>query len=171
MNTTRVIVFVACGLGLTACSSWNTSWMPSFDLFTSKPTTATLTIESDPPGAEARTSLGGTCRTPCSLPVPVADELTVSYTLNGYLPQTVSVRPLPSESGFFGSSGSTAQLEPNPVVAELKPVARPPKPPLPKKKKRPPATAAAPPPPPQQTIQSPFPPAPGGFTPAPGLGR
>jgi hypothetical protein len=49
------------------CSSWNTSWVPSFELLSSKPATATLTIESDPPGADASISTGASCRTPCSL--------------------------------------------------------------------------------------------------------
>jgi hypothetical protein len=64
--------------------------MPSFEL--SKPATATLTIESDPPGADASISTGASCRAPCSLAAPVADEFTVSYALTGYLPQTVPVR-------------------------------------------------------------------------------
>jgi hypothetical protein len=173
MIMTRVIAVVACSLGLAACSSWNTSWMQSFDLFSSKPTIATLTIESDPPGAEARTSLGGTCRTPCALPVPVADEFTVSYALNGYLPQTVPVRPLTPESGFFGSSGSTALLDPNPVFAALRPAAPPPKPAPPKRRPRPNTARAAPPsdsaPPPPS--MGGFAPPPGAFTPAPGTIR
>ena len=96
MNMTRAIAVVACSLGLAACSS---SWMPSSELFSSKSATATLTIESDPPGADASISTDASCRTPCSLAVPVADAFTVSYALSGYLPQTVPVRPLPGESG------------------------------------------------------------------------
>jgi hypothetical protein len=172
MNMTRFIAVVACSLGLAACSSWNTSWMPSFDLFSSKPTIASLSIESDPPGAEARTSLGATCRTPCTLPVPVADEFTVSYALNGYSPQTVPVRPLTPESGFFESSGSTALLDPNPVFAALRPAAPPPKPAPPKRRPRPSTARAAPPsdsaPPPSMGG---FAPPPGAFTPAPGTIR
>jgi hypothetical protein len=155
---TRAIAVMACSLALAACSSWNTSWMPSFELFSSKPSVATLTIESDPPGAEARTSIGGTCRTPCSLPVQVSDEFTVSYALTGYMPQTVPVRPLPGESSVFGS-GSPTQFDPNPVFAALQPAA-PAKPPPPKRRKRP-ATAAAP-----RPIEPP--PSMGGFAPPPG---
>jgi hypothetical protein len=156
---TRAIAVVACSLALAACSSLNTSWMPSFELFSSKTSVATLTIESDPPGAEARTSTGGTCRTPCSLPVQVSDEFTVSYALTGYMPQTVPVRPLAGESGLFGSSGTATQFEPNPVFAALQPAAPPKSPP--KKRKRP-TTAAAPPPPAEP------PPSMGGFAPPPG---
>jgi hypothetical protein len=121
--------------------------MPSFGAFSSEPATATLTIESDPPGADASISTGASCPTPCSLAVPVADTL-VSYALRSYLPQTVPVRPLPGESGLFGlfgSSGTATQFDPNPVFAALQP-ATPSKPPPPKKRKRP-TTAAAPPPP------------------------
>jgi hypothetical protein len=159
MNVTRLIGVVACGLAVASC----TSWMPSFDLFTPKPTTANLAIESDPPGAEARASLGGTCRTPCTLPVPVGSEFTVSYALNGYVPQSVPVRPVAADSGFLrdASSSPTALLDPNPVFAELHPAAPPPKPPPPKKRRRP-VAAAAPPPAPS------LPPPPGGFAPPPG---
>ena len=111
MNMTRAIAVVACSLGLAACSSWATSWMPSFELLSSKPATATLTIESDPPGADASISTGASCRTPCSLAVPLADAL-VSYELTGYLPQTVPVRPLSGES-------TATQFDPNPVFVDV----------------------------------------------------
>jgi len=160
MKRTRSIAVVACSLGLATCSSWNTSWMPSFGAFSSAP--ATLTIESDPPGADASISTGASCRTPCSLAVPLADAL-VSYELTGYLPQTVPVRPLSGESGLFGSSGTATQFDPNPVFAALQP-ATPSKPPPPPKKRKRPTTAAAPPPP---SLAAP-PPSLGGFAPPPG---
>ena len=161
MKRTRSIAVVACSLGLAACSSWNTSWMPSFGAFSSEPATATLTIESEPPGADASISTGASCRTPCSLALPVADTL-VSYALRGYLPQTVPVRPLPGESGLFGSLGTATQFDPNPVFAALQP-ATPLKPPPPTKRKRPTTAAAPPPPPPAEP-----PPSMGGLAPPPG---
>jgi len=189
----RIIVVVACGLGLASCASWTPSfsWIPSFDSGKPKVATANLTVESDPPGAEARTSQGQSCRTPCTLAVPTSGEFAVSYTLNGYTPQSVTVRAQTVGGTFSldGGSGGETTLEPNPVFVELKPSGPPPKPPPPKKKKRPlpppaaPGAAAAgttaPPPPlpavvvsPQQTLQSPYPPPPGGFTPTPpGIGR
>ena len=163
MNMTRSIAVVACSLGLAACSSWTTSWMPSFELLSSKPATATLTIESDPPGADASVSTGASCRTPCSLAVPLADAL-VSYELTGYLPQTVPVRPLPGESGLFGSSGTATQFDPNPVFAALQP-ATPSKPPAPPKKRKRPTTAAAPPPAAPPPSMGGLEPPPGTFTP------
>ena len=120
-----------------------------------------MTIESDPPGADASISTGASCRTPCSLAAPVADDFMVSYALTGYLPETVPVRNLAGESGLFGLSGTPTQIEPNPVFAALRP-ATPSKPPPPKKRKRP-TTAAAPPPPPQAAP----PPSMGGFAPPP----
>jgi len=141
MNMTRAFAVAICGLGLASC----TSMMPSFDLGAPRPATAVLNIESDPPGAEARTSMGGTCRTPCAIGVSVANEFTVSYTLEGYLPQTVSVRPAPGEgsgsldrrqdtmdfreNGGMYTTSAPPRLDPNPVFAELRPAAPQPKPP------------------------------------------
>src|SRR5262245_53326112 len=80
------------------CSSWTPIWdfLPSG--LTSGPNVS-LTIESDPPGADARTSLGPTCRTPCMIPVPADRSFSVSYTLNGYVPQTIQVAPRGAEAG------------------------------------------------------------------------
>jgi hypothetical protein len=159
MNKSSLMAVMASSLALAACSSWS----PSFDYFKPKPTTAMLTIESDPPGAEARTSLGGTCRTPCTQQVAVGNEFTVSYALNGYVPQTVTVHPGPPDAA------TTALLEPNPAFAQLQPATPPKPPPPPKKKKRPrplappPTVEAAPPP-----ATGFAPPPAGGFSPPPG---
>jgi hypothetical protein len=147
---TRAIAVVACGLGLASC----TSSFPSFDVFASKPTTTTLTIESDPPGAQANASIGGTCRTPCALAVPATGEFTVSYTLAGYLPATVPVRAVrgeragvdPRQDVFEGLTNAdvapapVARLDPNPVFAELRP-ATPSRPPP--RRRQPPADTGA----------------------------
>jgi PEGA domain len=161
MIWSRAIVVVAGGLGLAACSFA----MPSMDFFSSKPTTASLSIESNPPGADAKLSTGGTCRTPCSQSVGLGSEFTVTVSLAGYGPETRTIRPVPPEANA-GSSGATALLDPNPVFVELKPT-NPPKPP-PKKKKRP-IQSAAPAPAPAAQAPPPggFAPAPGGFTPPP----
>jgi hypothetical protein len=151
MNMIRAIAVAACGFGLASCSM-----MPNFPLGAPRPATTILNIESDPPGAEARTSLGGTCRTPCTMGVSVANEFTVSYTLDGYLPQTVSVRPAPreasgsldrrqdtfdfKENGGLYTTIAPPGLDPNPVFAELHPAA-PSKPSA--RRRQPPAAAAA----------------------------
>ena len=89
-----------------------------------------LTIESDPPGADAKTSLGASCRTPCMIPVAADREFTVSYALNGYLPQVVPVRrECPNGQVRARSRGGGAvrrpDLTPNPVYAQLEPAPPP----------------------------------------------
>src|SRR5881227_134959 len=93
-----------------------------------------LAIESEPPAAEAKTSLGQSCRTPCQLRVQPGSEFSVTLTLSGYQPQTVLVRP------ETDGASAAPRLAPNPVHVDLKVVA-PPKKPVPKKKR--PVAAAA----------------------------
>ena len=130
----RVIAVMACGFMLTACSAT----MPSLnlDFMKSAPQAETLAIESEPPGAEAKTSLGQSCRTPCQLAVQPGSEFSVTLALSGYQPQTVSVRP--------EAEGASAmpRLAPNPIHVTLQAVAPPKKPVL--KKKKPVAAAARP---------------------------
>lgn len=106
--------------------------------FLSSGANVSLTIESDPPGADAKTSLGPSCRTPCMIPVPADRDFTVNYSLPGYQPQTIAVVP---RSGAMGNvdvaSGTdavagTIEVSPNPVYAQLQPVP----PPAPTKKGR-----------------------------------
>jgi hypothetical protein len=120
----RVIAVMACGFMLAACSTT----MPSLDFMKSAPQAESLAIESEPPGAEAKTSLGQNCRTPCQLSVQPGSEFSVTLALSGYQPQTVSVRP--------EAEGATAapRLAPNPVQVDLQAVT-PPKKPVAKKKK------------------------------------
>jgi len=107
-----------------------------------------IQLESTPPGAEARTSIGPSCKTPCSVTVtPPEGGFTVSYTLNKYQPVTVPVQVSGSAGNLLTSS--TIKIDPNPVVAELQPIGPPPKatrkPMRPKKPKQPTDTTAAPP--------------------------
>jgi len=83
---------VASALLVAGCASWTPSWdwIPSS---LSGGANVSLTIESDPPGADAKTSIGPSCRTPCMIPVPADREFTVNYSLSGFLPQVVPVRP------------------------------------------------------------------------------
>ena len=154
----RVIAIVACGLSVAACSAS----MPSLDFLKSSPQTEALAIESEPPGAEAKASTGQSCRTPCQLTVQPGGELSVTLALNGYQPQTVSIR----------ESEATSKLAPNPVYVELQPGAAPSarKPAAKKKpataavrKPSPTATASAAPPsaaPPSATASAASPPTP-----------
>jgi hypothetical protein len=127
------------------CGSWAPSWG-----FLSSGANVSLTIESDPPGADARTSLGAACRTPCMIPVPADQSFTVSYSLNGYLPQSIQVGPRTAEGGGYDVAGAPSEayatplpeLAPNPVYAQLQPAP----PPAPTRKGR---GRARPKPPPQ----------------------
>lgn len=116
---------MACGFAVAACSMS----MPSLDFLKSTPPTEILRVESEPPGADARTSQGQSCRTPCELTVPTGSEMTVSFALNGYQQQTLQVRPEVPPTSYSDpgtSTGTTAgRLQPNPVYAELQP-SRPP---------------------------------------------
>ena len=139
------------------------SWMqfetPSF--MKTAPAATTMQFESEPAGAEARTSLGQSCRTPCTLAV-TSSEFTVSFALPGYQGQTVPVRVVPSTDG---SDPEGQRLVPNPVFVELQPAgAAPAKKPAPAKKKpkaapRAAPTAMAPEPAPAPAPASPWPPA------------
>jgi len=121
----RLIAVVAWGLMLAACSATMSNL--NLDFMKSSPQAETLTIESEPPGAEAKTSLGQSCLTPCQLSVQPGSEFSVTLALRGYQQQTVSVRP--------EAEGATAppRLRPNPVHVDLQAVT--PKKPIAKKKK------------------------------------
>jgi hypothetical protein len=126
-----MIPFVrVCATGSALLAAGCSSWTPSLDFLPSSLTSGgnvSLTIESDPPGAEARTSLGPTCRTPCMIPVPVDRPFTVSYSLNGYLPQAIQVGPRTGGEVAYDVAGApsemyatqTPELTPNPVYAQL----------------------------------------------------
>ncbi len=136
----RVIAVAAAGLTLAGCSSF------SFDAFRSTPPTVQLQLDSVPSGADALTSLGPGCKTPCSVAVPVADAgFSVTYALNKFQPVTVPVQVL-HIPGDFSTPDSTT-VDPNPVIAELQLAGPPPKPARkilrPKKPKPPKPTAAA----------------------------
>jgi hypothetical protein len=97
--------------------------MPSLDFFKSTPESEMLKVESEPPGADVRTTQGQSCRTPCELSVSGGGEMSVSFELNGYQPQTVQVRAEGSSGGAYGESSSgPPRLQPNPVFAELQPM-------------------------------------------------
>lgn len=151
----RKIIVVAASLGLAGCSSFS---MPSMDMFKSTPPNTTIQLESLPAGADARTSGGQSCKTPCALSVPAGDNFSVTFSLPKYQSETVPVQVLrqTSETG--------ALTDPNPVYAELQPAIPPkstkaaakPKSAAAPKAKKPKAGAA--PAAPAADGQSPFPP-------------
>lgn len=140
----RVIVIAVAGAGLAGCSSLPSSF--SMDAFKPTPPTIQVTLESVPSGAEARTSLGPSCKTPCSVAVTPPDAgFSVTFTQNRFQPATVPVQVI-RIPGDFSTPASTT-LDPNPVVAELQPAGPPPralrKPVMRPKKPKPPKAAPA----------------------------
>ncbi|MDA9453209.1 hypothetical protein ABH973_005436 [Bradyrhizobium ottawaense] len=115
----------------------------SWDVFKSAPPTVQVRIESNPPGADATTSLGPGCKTPCSVSVPAPEApFTVAFALPKYQPASVPVNVI-KNPGDFTTPASVA-TDPNPVVAELQP-ATPPKPiRKPHRPRKPKPAAAAP---------------------------
>ena len=96
------------GVGLASCSTTSTTSTAStssssksyFDAFKQKPTTTLLLIESNPAGAQAQTSFGKTCTTPCTMQVGESSDFTVAFTLAGYVPQTLTVHAQMSGGGW-----------------------------------------------------------------------
>jgi hypothetical protein len=147
----RSLVIVAAGLGLGGCSSFS-SLKPT-------PPTVAVRLDSTPQGADAQTSTGQSCKTPCTVNVTTTENFTVSFTLPKYEPLTVPAH-VTYEGGSIITQG-TVTIDPNPIVGELKPMA-PPKP-VRKRVRRPrPRAAAAPASAPAAApaaAASPFPPA------------
>lgn len=129
-----VIVMALASLALGGCSSL------SLDAFKPAPVAINLQLDSVPPGADAVTSLGPACKTPCTVAVvPAGESFGVTFSLNKFQPVTVPIQ-VTNIPGDFASPPTTT-LDPNPVVAELppaQPVRRTPPP------KRNPPRAAAP---------------------------
>jgi len=117
MSRRRLIAAsAAIGLALAGCSDSSTS-----SLFKpSPPTTNALQFKSVPPGADVRTADGQTCRTPCSLAVPLTAQ-SVNVAMNGYVPQSVPVAV--HQDNVF----SPTVFAPNPVTVSLQ-AEQPPKP-------------------------------------------
>jgi hypothetical protein len=129
-SSIRLVAIALTGLCLAGCTG-----KPNPPLFE-------IQLESTPPGAEARTSFGPSCKTPCSVNTPLPDgNFAVTYALEGFLPVTVPVVVTGSPAGFM--TPGTSRIEPNPVVATLQPI-EPPKPVKPVRPKRPKNTATAP---------------------------
>lgn len=167
----RLLAILACGFTVAGCASGS-------DALKSATPTTTLQFESEPAGAEIKTSTGQTCKTPCALAVPAAD-LMATYTLKGFKPQTVPVKLIPpadTRPDPEVTTQSQPTFSPSPVYAELEkagPERRPARKPAPRPKPaaadaapaNAPAPAAQPAPArapasPAPTASSPWPPAP-----------
>ena len=104
-------------------------------------TTDQVQILSEPEGAEARTSMGHTCTTPCTLQFSRKDEFIVTASKPGYhtVEMPVSTRVAGAgAAGFAGNvllggvigmavdaaSGATLEHYPNPVMLNMVPLRR-----------------------------------------------
>ena len=105
----RLFFIAACGFTLTACSGS----MPSWDFLGFSFGPEQVRIESEPAGAEARSSEGPTCQTPCEFAMPSGSDFIVTVAMSGYQPVTVPVRP----------ESPGGRLQPNPIHVELQPAA------------------------------------------------
>ncbi len=103
-------------------------------------TTNQVTMASEPPGAEARTSLGHQCpTTPCTIEVPRSSQFIATFSKPGYRDAQVPVSTRVAGSGAAGfagniliggivgmgvdaATGATLEHFPNPVVGTLEPL-------------------------------------------------
>lgn len=121
----RVRLFAVTAIGLGAALAGCSSSGSMSDLFKpSPPPPQVLQFQSVPAGANVQTAQGQTCSTPCSLAVPVTSQ-AVSFSLNGYVPQTIQIAVHQAEGSLF--STPPPDLVPNPVVATLQALPPPPR--------------------------------------------
>ncbi|WP_247363289.1 hypothetical protein [Bradyrhizobium sp. 156] len=117
----RVIAIALAGVSLlgaatlAGCSSMSsTSW----DMFKSAPPTVQVRLESNPPGADATTSLGAGCKTPCSVAVPAPDApFTVAFALPKYQPVSVPVNVIKNPGDLTTPASITTSAKTGPQAA------------------------------------------------------
>ena len=91
----RVIAIAVAGASLAGCSSF------SLDSFKSAPPTVQVQLESVPPGADATTSLGPGCKTPCSIACPRPTPASPSPSrCHKFQPVTVPVQVIRNPGDF-----------------------------------------------------------------------
>jgi hypothetical protein len=119
----RVIVIAVAGFSLAGCSSF--SW-DTFKMTPPPPPTVQVQLDSTPQGADARTSVGPGCKTPCTVAVPIPDGgFSVTFSMNKFQPATVPVQVTKIPGDF--TTPASIHVDPNPVTAELQPAGPPPK--------------------------------------------
>jgi hypothetical protein len=115
-----VFVGAIAGIVLAGCSSSSTpDWLKP-----APPPPQALQFESTPPGVNVQTSQGQTCRTPCSLAVPVMGQ-SVMFSMDGYVSQTIPISVREPEHSLFNRK--PPDLLPNPVQVAMVALPPPPK--------------------------------------------
>jgi hypothetical protein len=129
MRTLQALVWAIFTALLVVCGAWAIAWFatssqPRNTVQPAPPSKAiaiaTIHLNSVPQGADAITSIGWSCRTPCSMEVPVDRPFTVTFTRPGFAPNTVPVEPKPAQPG-----GPEPKFAPDPVFAALQPMHTP----------------------------------------------
>ena len=117
----RAVALAMAGLGLASCGTTISSSVT--DAFKQKPTTTLMLIESNPAGATAKTSLGQSCKTPCTMLIGAGNDFTVTFTLDGYVPQTLPVHASMSKGGW--TEAPSPVLDPGSLFPTLEPLKPP----------------------------------------------
>jgi hypothetical protein len=134
----RVIVVALAGASLAGCSS-----VSSWNVFKSAPSNMQVQLDSNPPGAEAHTSLGPGCTTPCSVTIPVPEGgFSVGFTLTKYQAANIPVNVVKNPGDL--TTAATVTTDPNPVFAELQSATPPKAVKKPHRPRKPKPVAAAP---------------------------
>src|SRR5262245_43152793 len=109
----RTLAWIFCGSVLAGCSGG----IPGLWGDATK-----VALESNPPGANASLSSGGSCKTPCTLPAPdKAGDYNVTFGLAGHAPVTIPIKVSMNKENWY--SPETATVTPNPVNAVFQPAA------------------------------------------------
>jgi hypothetical protein len=111
----HVLAAAISSLALASCSTTVSSGMTS--AFKPKPTTTLMLIESNPAGATAKASTGQSCKTPCTMLISQGNDFTVTFTLDGYVPQTLPVHATMSAGGW--TEAASPVLEPRSLFPTL----------------------------------------------------
>src|SRR5437763_102535 len=127
MRIVPALAYAVLGAGALAGGGWVIAWVgtparpvtvePAPD---SRSVTASLRLDSSPEGADATTSFGWSCRTPCSIELVAEAPFTVTFTRPGFSPSTI---PVEIEAAHSGASNT--KFAPNPVFAALQPLRTP----------------------------------------------
>jgi hypothetical protein len=144
----RILVIIALALTVGGCAT------------VTRGTTSQVQFQSEPSGANMRTSHGHNCVTPCTLQMNRKDEFIATFSKPGFADQDVSVRTKVAGEGVAGfagnvlvggvigmaadaATGATLEHYPNPVSVTLEPM-RPAAPPAVRRPRPPPAAKREP---------------------------